>query len=756
MIARVKLIPGLAAFWAAVYALLLLAPCAAAAAVQDDLVIESRPVSAGLVMEKHMLTLNGGRVLVFVLKADLSNPYLKINTLVGSDGTLNKNARVTDMAVNAGAVAAVNADFFQMMESGRPIGMTYKDGQLVTSPPLRDDMYGWAVTRNGVPLIDVFNFSGKVTAKNGKTFPLSGINKPSYFQSGEKNSHDNSILLYSRSWGQASRGRIDGNDQVAEVFVNSGKVTGILVNQPGQPIPENGLVLAGRGSGAEYIKSNVRVGDKITVDYTVQPDGNNIWAGTGGWSLLVRDGRAMDNFPLDINGLNARTAIGHSRDRKALYLVTVERSSGSRGVTLNELAEYMVRLGVDRALNFDGGGSTTMAVRPLGEDKPVLVNIPQRDVQRFVPTALGFFSTAPRGKLFGLAVKAPDMMFPGDSVTVVANGYDSYYNPFQVAQDKISWKVSSGPGAFDKSIYTARESGTVDILAGLGAVQATKSIRVLGSGDLKKIIVEPSAAVVKPGKTVEIKVSAVGLDGTVYTLNANNYSATVTPGLGQFDKGTFKASGTPAAGEIKVSFGKLSVVVPVSVKDVQPPSVFRDLAGQWAWAAGAVNRLSAAGIVSGYPGNTFGPDRQVTRAEFVVMLCKAMGWQPVQDGVPFKDSGAIPGWAGGYILAAAGKGVVSGYEDKTFRPSNQVTRAEMAAMTSRALSLPPAGDIDLTRVFADGGAIQPWAVVPVARAYTAGIMKGDAEKKFRPGDKATRAESAVLIDNAVNYLNKNR
>lgn len=136
-----------------------------------------------------------GGVLFYVLKADLTNPYLKINTLVGAGENLDKNARVADMAAGAGAVAAVNADFFQMAESGRPIGMTYKDGRLITSPPLRDDMPGWAVTGGGVPLIEVFSFSGKVTARSGARFPLSGINKPSYIQSGEKNSPESTAMI---------------------------------------------------------------------------------------------------------------------------------------------------------------------------------------------------------------------------------------------------------------------------------------------------------------------------------------------------------------------------------------------------------------------------------------------------------------------------------------------------------------------------------------------------------------------------------
>ncbi len=186
------------------------------------------------------------------------------------------------------------------------------------------------------------------------------------------------------------------------------------------------------------------------------------------------------------------------------------------------------------------------------------------------------------------------------------------------------------------------------------------------------------------------------------------------------------------------------------VRDRQPPAGFNDVSGHW--AAEAVTRLSAEGIISGYPGNTFAPSRQITRAEFVVLLCRALGWQPLQGECGFKDSGSIPAWARGYVLAAANKGAVAGYEDNRFLPSNLVTRSEMAAMAGKALSLPQAENIRLEKVFADGQAVASWAAGPVASVYVAGIMRGDNENKFRARDRATRAESAVLIDNILNYL----
>ena len=66
-----------------------------------------------------------------------------------------------------------------------------------------------------------------------------------------------------------------------------------------------------------------------------------------------------------------RTAIGFSRDSSTLYLLTVDgRSENSGGMTLVELATMMRRLGAWQAMNFDGGGSTTMVIDGALVNKP--------------------------------------------------------------------------------------------------------------------------------------------------------------------------------------------------------------------------------------------------------------------------------------------------------------------------------------------------------------------------------------------------
>jgi exopolysaccharide biosynthesis protein len=91
----------------------------------------------------------------------------------------------------------------------------------------------------------------------------------------------------------------------------------------------------------------------------------------GGWPRILRDGRDVAGESATLEGTisrnaevrHPRTAVGFSRDSTTLYLVVVDgRSTASVGMTLAELAALMRRVGAWQALNFDGGGSTTMVV----------------------------------------------------------------------------------------------------------------------------------------------------------------------------------------------------------------------------------------------------------------------------------------------------------------------------------------------------------------------------------------------------------
>ncbi|MGI6331759.1 MAG: S-layer homology domain-containing protein [Zhaonellaceae bacterium] len=108
------------------------------------------------------------------------------------------------------------------------------------------------------------------------------------------------------------------------------------------------------------------------------------------------------------------------------------------------------------------------------------------------------------------------------------------------------------------------------------------------------------------------------------------------------------------------------------------------------WAARDIDLLTAREIVSGYSDGTYRPGKGVTRAEFTVLLIKALNLEDTAAtlkaaGQLFRDvNGGY--WAKGYIHLAWELGVVGGYPDGTFRPENTIRRDEMVAMLVRALT----------------------------------------------------------------------
>jgi len=92
--------------------------------------------------------------------------------------------------------------------------------------------------------------------------------------------------------------------------------------------------------------------------------------------------------------VTSRSAIAISKDKKSVHFVTVD-GANKKGMNMTQFADYLVSLGVDRALNLDGGGSTTMGVRNYGSNSVVLANKPSAGSQRQVSAILEAISTAP-------------------------------------------------------------------------------------------------------------------------------------------------------------------------------------------------------------------------------------------------------------------------------------------------------------------------------------------------------------------------
>ncbi|NPV29209.1 MAG: hypothetical protein HPY58_06005 [Firmicutes bacterium] len=740
--------------------------------------VAAEPVAAGVTLQKFIQETDEGPLKIYALSVDLTNPYVKVDVLVGADNqTFGAASPVLEKARRSGAVAALNGDFFHLKEGKHPLGLTVKEGEVLTSPLLRDDFYAFALTRDLVPLIELFRFEGFVRAvppvgagsatQNGTApdaaagssgarddgagaapspavFPLAGVNKPRYSVSaggGAEVSHRGRLHLYNSRWGALSPGAQSDLPGWVEVVVEDGIVREVREDQPPVAIPERGFVLVGHGAAADFLRAACVPGAHVSVEYRVAPGGEELQTAVGGKNLLVERGEPLAAFSKELEGKFARSAVGFSRDGKRLYLVAVEGGKESRGMYQRELAEFLAnRLGLWRALNLDGGGSTSLAVRPLGEELPVLVNRPAQGTPRPVPNALGIFSTAPRGRLAGLVIRGPREVLAGLDCSFEVRGYDEYYNPYPVEAGQVRWSVREGSGAFEGNRFRGLEGGTVIIEAAFQGIRQEHRVRVIGPADLEGLEVAPGVVRLNPGEEVSLQAQVRGKDGRVWPLPAGSVSWEVEGQIGSVRDGKFSAGSADAAGKIRGSFLGFTVEIPVTVGIPLPP----DVAGHWARLP--VRELIARDVVRGYPDGTFRPERAVTRAEFVTVLARALGWSVSGEvSLPFRDE--IPGWALPYLKAAWSRGVIGGYPDGTFRPDRAISRAELAVLITRALRLPEACG---QAAFKDAHQIPPWAQEAVQRAAAAGIMRGSGGC-FRPGAPATRAEVAALVYQSLLY-----
>ena len=102
-----------------------------------------------------------------------------------------------------------------------------------------------------------------------------------------------------------------------------------------------------------------------------------------------------------------------------------------------------------------------------------------------------------------------------------------------------------------------------------------------------------------------------------------------------------------------------------------------------AWYYESVNAMSQAGIINGYTDGTFRPENQITRAEFVTMIMQNKTLSEF-DTIPFTDVKSDL-WSVKYIYSAYKEKYIDGYEDNTFKPDNPITRAEAVKIINSVL-----------------------------------------------------------------------
>ena len=253
-------------------------------------------------------------------------------------------------------LAAINGDFFKNTKNnpGDPEGLEIVRGELISAPVASRSCF-WMET-NGSLHVATVTPQFLVTLPEGNGMPF-GLN--------EERAADG-VVLYTSAVGASTRTfggvelLLERNGDATWLPLRAGHSYTAKVRQVNTSgntaITTNTMVLSvGPNLAAKF--SNIVPGAVLRISTATQPDLNAVPEAIGGGPALVHGGKAV-SFK-GIQPRHPRSAIGWNGD--FIFLVEVDgRQRSSAGMTLPELAVYMVKLGCTEALNLDGGGSATL------------------------------------------------------------------------------------------------------------------------------------------------------------------------------------------------------------------------------------------------------------------------------------------------------------------------------------------------------------------------------------------------------------
>ncbi|ASA23852.1 S-layer homology domain-containing protein [Paenibacillus donghaensis] len=187
---------------------------------------------------------------------------------------------------------------------------------------------------------------------------------------------------------------------------------------------------------------------------------------------------------------------------------------------------------------------------------------------------------------------------------------------------------------------------------------------------------------------------------------------------------------------------------------------FRDTAA-YAWATDSIEALAARGAIQGVAPDSFNPEGNVTRAEFITILMNTFEQAEPADASTFKDvqHGA---WYAGPVASAQKLGIVKGKPDGNFGVKEEITREEMAVMLHRFALIEVSTDNTESKAaastgvvsvaFTDQGQVSSYATKAVEYMGNSGVMSGMTDGSFAPEGQATRAQAATVIYRLLGHL----
>ena len=347
-------------------------------------------VAPGIRRADYRLTTNAGPLVIHVVAIDTHDPAVRLGAAVARDRMISSGETVSSMAARTGAVAGINADYFDIGNTNQPLNVVVRDGAVLRTPSKRAAI---DVSTSGDVGIGYFGFTGSV-AYGTAQIPLTGVN--------EWPPNGGATLLTPAYGALAATPNVvvAALEPIDTVAGTPGTYRVSAVGAP-PPGPVSGFLL-GFGPAAQALAAPPNAGDTVTLAFDTTPGAAALNAAVGGGPLLVAGGAPADDpFSPAPEERDVRFPVAGAalEPDGTLLLIVVDgrKAAVSIGLTRPEFGALMRGFGAVSGMAFDSGGSATLVARELGTSGASVLNDPSDGRERPVADALLAYSDAPSG-----------------------------------------------------------------------------------------------------------------------------------------------------------------------------------------------------------------------------------------------------------------------------------------------------------------------------------------------------------------------
>lgn len=582
-------------------------------------------------------------------------------------------------------------------------------------------------------------------------------------------------------------------------------VTDVRRNTTDGEIPKGAYVLCLDESAFATEAVQFNVGDMFTLEISADEQWKDVNHAIGNGGRIVYNSMYTDeSYDASIYNIqNPRTALGITDEGNLIvYAVDGRKTANSSGMTVKDLAQRLIDLGCVEAVNFDGGGSTTVYAALPGYHNATLQNKPSDTAERKISNSLMFINTAEKTGQFLSCRMYPEVnvLLSGTSFEIKELlGFDDNYYPVEITSDityftdnssvKFEGNVGFATDNFGQhEIYavvdgTAYPCGLVDIIENADSVSLNIDKKQFSVTDSAKINVGATynktdvACTLKsftyndgtleknyiPDDEFVLKTDRVEIDtlGNVKVLVPDEV-ITVTAHYGnQYDYVSFMANSSEqdTAKEENNEAPEITEYPETDYTDIDTH-----------WAQQDILKCRELSLMKGentVNGTIFRPEDNFSVAELCTVMARLLKYDLEEYSgfeLPFEDTASIPSWAIPYIKAMYFNGKLDLIvRDNVIGAGSAVTRIDVMALCGTLCEETDKSYITFDDISYNGFeekvrkiseiALQN-KLISVNKALAQGVFKGYDDNTLRPTEPFTRAQAATvfvrLYDSVVN------